>query len=367
MRANIDGYEVPSPVAVTGAAGYVASWVVKELLDAGAVVHATVRSRGERDKIAHLLRLEHEYPDRVRLFEADLMVPESFVPAFAGCRALAHVASPFRTRGILDPQRELIAPALEGTRNVLCCAAAAETVTRVVLTSSLAAVYGDAADLPAQEGAAFDEGHWNTTSSPRHQPYAYSKTIAEREAWKLASAQSRFRLVSILPGFVVGPALSARLDATSTETVLQLLDGRMRSGVPDLRFAMVDVRDVARAHLAALYRPDAEGRYIVAAEELSLLDLAAMLREQYGDRYPIPRGRPPTMMLYLLAPWLGMTWKFLRRNLAKPVSFRNDRSKQLGIEYGSLRRALREQAAQLEAQAKGSSAARKLATRAPEG
>ena len=135
-----------SPVLVTGATGYIASWIVKKLLERGFTVHGTVRNLNDLQKIEHLLQLRAEYPGRLMLFEADLMKEESFDEAMEGCEIVIHTASPFFVQHIKDPDKQLIQPAQLGTRNVLLTANQHPTVKKVVLTSSVAAIYGDAAD-----------------------------------------------------------------------------------------------------------------------------------------------------------------------------------------------------------------------------
>jgi dihydroflavonol-4-reductase len=339
------------PVAVTGASGYIASWVVKYLLEAGVTVHGTVRDKSREDKVGHLETSAEELPGTLTLFEADLMKPGSFDAAFEGCRIVFHMASPFVVQGVKDPQKELIDPAVEGTRNVLGSVEKTETVERVVLTSSAGAVYGDVAEiekLPA--GEAFDERHWNETSNLERSPYSYSKTLAEREAWKLAEAQDRWRLVTLNPTFVAGPSLSARTDSTSIDTVLSMVNGLFRFGVPDLGFGVVDVRDVALAHLRAASLPEAEGRHVLCNQVLSLLEIGQILRAEFGNKYPFPRRTVPKFVLMLVGPFMGYSREFLDSNIGYRIRFDATKSREaLGLEYRSARSTFVDHLRQLEA------------------
>ena len=128
-------------VAVTGAAGYLASWVVKLLLEQGHTVHGTVRSLKDGRKLAHLQRLSATHPGRLALFEADLLGAQGFDAAMQGCSAVLHTASPYRLGASADPERELIAPAVVGTRHVLEAVNRTASVQRVVVTSSIAAMF----------------------------------------------------------------------------------------------------------------------------------------------------------------------------------------------------------------------------------
>lgn len=106
------------------------------------------------------------------------------------------------------------------------------SVRRVVLTRSCAAIYGDNADLAATPDGVFTEAVWNASSSPTHQPYSYSKTVAEREAWKIARPQQRRDLVTINPSLVIGPGINPYATSESFEIVRQMGNGTIRRCSP---------------------------------------------------------------------------------------------------------------------------------------
>ncbi|WP_419858293.1 NAD-dependent epimerase/dehydratase family protein [Candidatus Palauibacter irciniicola] len=274
------------PVLVTGANGYVASWLVKRLLEQGFDVHGTVRDPRDPVKTGHLRAMARDLPGTLSLFRADLLDPGGFDRAMAGCPLVFHTASPLIVRDVDDPVRDLIEPATRGTRHVLEAADRTPAVRRVVLTSSIVAIYGDAADLEQIEADRFDESHWNTTSHEGHQPYSYSKTLSERLAWKMAEEQARWDLVVVNPGLVLGPGLSRNTNAEGVLIMRDLGNGAHRVGAPELEFAIVDVRDVAEGHLQAGLIPEAEGRYILVGETRSLIEIAGILRERFGDGFP---------------------------------------------------------------------------------
>lgn len=337
-----------APVLVTGASGYVAGWLVKALLEGGVTVHAAVRDPGDLKKTAHLRALAAETPGRLRLFAADLLRPGSYAQAMAGCSVVFHTASPFRTR-VRDPQRELIAPALEGTRNVLASAGKTPSVRRVVVTSSCAAIYTDAADCAAAPGGILTEDIWNTTATLSYQPYSLSKTLAEREAWKIAGEQSQYRLVTVNPSLVIGPSLTPEPTSESFAIVRGFGDGTMRFGAPKLGLGVVDVRDLAEAHVAAGFRAEAEGRHIVSGHNTNILELGKTLIDRYGARYPVPRTSAPKWAVWLAGPLLaGISRRFVARNVDVKWRADNTKSKRaLGATYRPMKTSMEEMFAQM--------------------
>ncbi|MAR90664.1 MAG: aldehyde reductase [Pseudomonadota bacterium] len=328
------------PVLVTGASGYIANWIILDLLQAGYTVHGTVRDPDNQRSVGPLHKLAARAPQgRLQLFRADLLEPGSFDAAMEGCEVVLHTASPFVIRGFDDAEAALIRPAVEGTRNVLEAANRVASVQRVVLTSSVAAIYGDNADLQEIPRDCFTEEDWNFSSGVYHQPYSYSKLLAEKEAWKIHDAQSRWRLVCINPSMVCGPALTPFSQSTSIDTLRSLGTGKMWPGAPELRMAWVDVRDVAQAHLEAAFRPDANGRHIVSNGELSFLQVAQILKRHYGSGYRFPVFELPKFVVK----WFGWMLdssvkpKFVERNVGHAICFDNSRGrKRLGLEYRPL-------------------------------
>lgn len=275
------------PVCVTGASGFIASHIVRQLLDAGYRVRGTVRDASP-DTVAEKYGFLTELPGasgqmgRLDLVSADLMEPDSFVAAVAGCEHVLHTASPYEM-DVDDPMNDLVLPAVRGTRGVLEACAASDSVTRVVLTSSVAAI----TDEP-EPGHVLTEDDWNDRSSVDRNPYYFSKVQAERTAWKFMDDRPReFDLVVINPFLVLGPSLTPSLN-TSNQILVDLVHG-VYPGILSLTFGAVDVRDVARAHILAMETPDASGRYLTAAELLpmrELVDLMTRLGYDEGTKLP---------------------------------------------------------------------------------
>ncbi len=328
------------PVMVTGATGYVAGWIVKKLLDEGFTVHAPVRDPQNKEKLKYLNLIAEKAPGKIVYFEADLLLPGSYEKSMRGCELVFHTASPFINQ-VKDPQRDLIDPALKGTRNVLDSVNKTGSVKRVVLTSSMAAILGDAKDIQSYPGKIATEEQWNTSSSKDHQPYSYSKVLAEKGAWEIADKQKRWDLVVINPALVIGPGINPRGTSESFNIMKMLGDGTMKMGAAAFEFGLVDVRDLAIAHFNAGFFPEAKGRYIIANERKTFLEMANILRDEFGDNYQFPKKEVPKFLVWLTAPMLGVKRKMITNNVGYPWIFDNSKGKnELKIEYRSAKESL---------------------------
>ena len=254
------------PVVVTGASGFIGSHIVRELLEHGYRVRAAVRSPDRVRSDGHLTALAGSA--RLDLVAADLNETGSYDLAMDGADYLIHTASPYAV-SVSDPQRELVDPAVLGTKSVLASAAAAGSVRRIIVTSSFAA-------LTDQPEGRYDETMWNTTSSLRRNPYHYSKTLAERAAWDFAVDHSGIRLISINPALVIGPSLVASLNESNR--VLAGYTTSQYPGIMSLRYGLVDVRDLATAHRLAMETESATGRYLCTAGVWSMREIVEFVR-----------------------------------------------------------------------------------------
>jgi nucleoside-diphosphate-sugar epimerase len=335
-------------ILVTGGTGYIGSWVVKYLLARSYTVRLTVRDRNNKDKLGHLEGLNRKKTGKLEIWEADLMKEGSFDEAAKGADAIIHVASPFTLR-FKNARRELIDPALQGTRNVLGAATRSGTVRKVVLTSSVAAIYGDNIDMQDKGLSEFTEDHYNTSSSENHQPYSFSKVSAENEAWRIAKAQHKWKLVVINPAFVLGPTLTGHSDSESLNLMNRILRGDLFFGAPDISFGFVDVRDTAYAHILALENDQASGRYILSERTMSMIDMTRIIKKLYPGKYRLPMMKAPKIILMLVGQFFGVTAGFVRRNVGYPIRFNNSRSrKNLGLKYRPFEETLRDMIEHME-------------------
>ncbi len=335
------------PILVTGGTGYIASWIIKYLLDDGYSVNTTVRKISDTEKYSHLTKLVKTSKGNLTFFEADLMKKNSFLNAMKGVEIVIHTASPFIVTNIKDVQKELIEPAKLGTINVLNSVNETESVKRVVLTSSVAAIHGDNIDIKSTKGNIFKEEYWNTTSSEKNNPYPYSKYLAEVEAWTMQKKQTRWTMTTINPSFVFGPSLSIRTDSTSIKTMLQLGNGTFLVGVPELYFGVVDVRDVALAHIKAFQLENSSGRHILCADSIELFEIGKILKKHF-PKYWFPLGRVPYFLIWLVAPLLGFTRDYIEKNMGVKLAYDNSYTKKdLNFDFRNIEDTFRDHFEQL--------------------
>ncbi|KAD7477146.1 hypothetical protein E3N88_00282 [Mikania micrantha] len=262
-------------VCVTGASGYIASWIVKFLLERGYTVKASVRDPKDPKKTDHLLKLDGA-KERLHLFKANLLEDGSFDAAVDGCDGVFHTASPFFINAT-NPQAELLDPALKGTLNVLASCSKASSVKRVVVTSSMAAVSYNrrsrTPDVLVDETWYSDPDLCQETKSW----YVLSKTLAEEAAWKFTKDKG-LDMVTINPAMVIGPLLQPTLN-TSAEAIANLVNGSQT--YPNLTFGWVNVKDVANAHIQAFEIPSANGRYCMVERVAHYSDIVELLHKLY--------------------------------------------------------------------------------------
>src|SRR5580692_11655227 len=285
-----------STVLVTGGSGFIGSYCILQLLDAGHEVRTTVRNLKREGDVRAMLRQGGAEPGgKLSFYAADLESDSGWREAATGCEYVLHVASPFPP-GLPKHEDELIIPARDGALRVLRASRDAG-VKRVVLTSSFAAVgYGQ-----KQQSAPFNESNWTDPSGDDVRPYVKSKTLAERAAWDFVAREGGGLELSVVnPVGVFGPVLGPDY-STSILIVQRLMDGAL-PGCPKLYFGVVDVRDVADLHLRAMTHPAAKGeRFLaVAGDFMSMQDIAKVLKARMGAAAKrVPTRQLPNFLVRL--------------------------------------------------------------------
>ncbi|MFI6575755.1 SDR family oxidoreductase [Nocardiopsis sp. NPDC050513] len=266
-------------VLVTGGSGFIAGHCVLQLLERGYRVRTTVRSLGRESEVrTQLSDAGMVNGGALGFAAADLTSDAGWADAVAGCDFVLHVASPVHVEHVGN-EDDVIVPAREGTLRVLRAARDAG-VRRVVLTSAFHAVaYG----YP-RTGHRFTEEDWSVLDGPGASAYTRSKTLSERAAWDFIDAEGgATELATILPVAVMGP-LTGTAVSGSNRLVQRILDGAM-PGYPDLWIPIVDVRDVASAHLLAMTTPEAAGQRFLTTSgpAIPMRRIGALLRDGLAD------------------------------------------------------------------------------------
>lgn len=276
-------------VFVTGASGFIAKHIVRELLEKGYEVGASVRSKKRKAEIEALFpgaKIEYSF--------LDLTKDEGWDEALKGSDVLMHTASPFPFSEPKDPN-DLIRPAVDGTMRAMRAAKVAG-IGRVILTSSNAAIYKDAqksGDAPS------DETNWTTPNDPAVSSYEASKTLAEKAAWDFVTDNLEIVLTTINPGLVLGPAMDKNY-GTSLDIVHQMMTGKLPM-VPPVTVPCVDVRDVAMMHVAAIENEAAKGeRFSATADNVEFLELGNMVKAA-DPQAKAPKRVAPFWMLKMMS------------------------------------------------------------------
>ncbi|KAK3277286.1 hypothetical protein CYMTET_14693 [Cymbomonas tetramitiformis] len=298
-------------VAVTGASGFIGSHIVKQLLERGYTVHATVRNKDDPVKTEHLRKMEG-LGGALKLYSADLDVAGSFDEAFRGSHVVVHTAAEVDISN-KDPQK-VVNASTKGSFNVLDSIAKSGTVKRLVHTSSIAAIVRT--DYP--EGYHYSEADYNTHSTIENgEAYAYAKYLAEHMVVERCNTM-KLDVVVINPGYVLGECLSKAHTKASPYFVRNLLFG---GTLPNLWCSFVDVADVAKAHVQAVDATGVVGRRFILSGDS---DTCAVSMDELGAC--CQRVRPDIA-------W--PTTQFIDMGeLSKKCTFDNSASKQvLGISY----------------------------------
>ena len=310
-------------VLVTGASGYIALHCILELLKNGFAVRGSLRTPSRETQVRDAIAAEIDAKNNLEFCQLDLLKDEGWEEAMIGCKYVLHIASPFPFNEPKD-ENDLIVPAREGTLRALK-AAKKNRVKRVVLTSSVAAIAYGHGTYDNRLGA----DDWTDINGPGITPYIKSKTIAEKAAWDFINNQEGdlLEMSVINPAFVMGPSLSNDIEGTSTDTFVKLLTNQIPA-CPNVYFNYVDVRDVARNHVAAMTNKDANGKRFpcTSNESVHMVEFAKILNK---NGYPkVTTKTLPDIVVKFLA-LFSSEMKSIKSFLNKKTLLDNSQTKEV--------------------------------------
>ncbi|KYQ93761.1 hypothetical protein DLAC_05151 [Tieghemostelium lacteum] len=311
-------------ICVTGASGYIGSWIVKLLLEKGYKVRACLRNHLDSNRTKFLKDLDVE-GGNLEFADGELVGNKTdYESIFQGCYAVLHVASPY-LHVFEDKERDLVKPAVEGTLSVINACSKVSTVRKLIITSSTAAVVNLLnPDLkPLDE---YSDANWNEESTIDSGTYSYSKVQAEKAAWNFHkenqknSNTNQFELATVNPTFVLGPLLSKQ-NNTSVDQFIKIITEAQNVG--PIRRGFVDVRDVALAHLLVLESSQSNNtRYLVAERVCQFKELPLTAQK--------------------LFPTLKISNELPGETTVKPWKFNTDKIQNIGLKYLTFEQTLKD-------------------------
>ena len=305
-------------VLVTGSNGYVASWIVKELLERDYTVHAAVRDATDPAKVDVLKGLDPTNGSRLKFFSTgDLGTADESVwdAPLQNCQAVIHVSM---SMNWFDGEA-MYQDTLHGTHQLLRAVQRhSSTVQSLVLTSSIAAVESQPYDKVT------NETHWRKAEEDLELGSYYSATKIAQEKFvtewvekekEKGTLPNNFQFASIVPTRVIGPPISTQLPVDGWLKQVKNWILHPTEDEPDEVIEFVHVQDVAVFHIAALQHREAYGRYLCVDESWHFTDFIEYLEHLVPG---MPRGK----LYYGFNPIAPMDYSFERRDTLE-VEFRS--------------------------------------------
>ncbi|KAK4418537.1 Anthocyanidin reductase [Sesamum alatum] len=271
-------------VCVSGGAGYLASFLVKQLLDKGYTVHATLRTLGDASKVGLLQGLDHQAGSRLKLFEADIYSADEFAAAIEGCQFVVHMATPLQHYAHNSQYKNTGEAAVGGVKIIMESCLRSNTVKKLIYTASVVA-----ASPLEQDGSGYkdvmDETCWTSLdlSYDMLSDYVHSKTVAEKEV--LSYNGEGIEVVSLVCGLVGGDTIQSSMAESMGVLISQATNAGLRYKV--LRFLeyllakvpIAHIQDVTEAHIFSMENSHVNGRFLCASAFLKSAEIASLIQK----------------------------------------------------------------------------------------
>ncbi|MEM9820099.1 MAG: SDR family NAD(P)-dependent oxidoreductase [Bacteroidota bacterium] len=319
-------------VLVTGATGFLGSYLVRHLIKKGEQVRAIKRTSSKMDLVT-------EVQQAIEWYEGDILDLPFLEDAMEGIQQVYHCAAMVS----FDPRdiKQMMKVNVKGTANVVN-AALFTGIDKLLHVSSVAAIGRIKNQKPITEKTKWQRSKYNSN-------YAISKFLAEQEVWR--GQAEGLNVVMINPATVLG---SGFWDQSTVRLFQQVLDGLAFYPVGSTGY--VDVRDVARMGVQLMEADISGQRFIAMAENRSYRDL-------FTEVAKVLNKRPPFIRVNLLIRHLAWRFEWLRSRLtnhrpivtretalqsARDNVYRNDKSRQiLDFDYIPISQTIQEVSQQL--------------------
>ena len=310
---NQGAVAVSMTVLVTGATGFIGSWVVKLLLERGVHVRAAARSL---DKAEFLNNMDKGTGAVLDIVKMDLMDLREVETAVHGCEQIIHCAAALPI-GSKNDQTDILDPSIQGCKNLVMAMDKFGGVKNLIHTSSVAAIR----DPSKGNGAMHTREDWCTGASLEKNPYGFAKTEAEIiiRNWVDSKPGSKPRLITIHPSVVFGPILHPSHSEGSMAYIKHFVKGPKFVIKSSLEF--VDVRDVALAHVNALELGDAGQRYILHAHRMWMREVGELLQKERPEKRWAKRVIPKPIAFIFAIFHPKLTVEQLRKTWGKWTDF----------------------------------------------
>ncbi|KAF7826004.1 vestitone reductase-like [Senna tora] len=250
-------------VCVTGGTGFIGSWIIKNLLEDGYSVNATIRSNPEEKRdVSFLTNLPGASQNLRIVMNADLSNPESFKEALEGCTGVFHVATPVDLEN-KEAEEVVTKRAIDGALGILKACLSVKSVKRVVYTSGAVAVMFNGKKLEEMDESLWSDVEYLRSAKPPSWSYAVSKTLTEKAVLEFGESNG-LQVVSLILPMVVGAFICPKLP-DSVYSSLYFTFGDEKNPFSYTQIPTVHVEDIARAHKFLLEHPSPKGRYNCAA------------------------------------------------------------------------------------------------------
>ena len=314
-------------ILVTGGTSYIGKHCIAQLIEKGYNVRTTIRDISKSDEIKSDLGSHLDKKISLDIFEADLLKDDGWNEALKGCDAIIHIAGPFPV-GFEGGEKELTGPHEDGAMRVFKLAKD-NGISRIILTSSVASIWMDSTIDDTVRY--IDENNWTNLSDANLDAYTKGKALKEKAAWDFVDKNDSIKLTTILPSIVFGPGIGSPVRRGSLELFLMLIKNEMPVA-PPLKVGVVDVRDVARMHIAALENDKSIGKRMILAENTYWMKEICTMINEHGHK--APTFTPPVFLVKFMANF-DKTIRPVKPLLGVDVSFNTDLAKSI-LDYNPI-------------------------------